>query len=76
MKKENLLLFYYRKGMLKYITSCQIFTCQSQAMSRSLSMSEHKMEAYSAGFSVELHFIPVKHIYPVSTAHYASQNYV
>lgn len=62
--------------MLKYITTCQIYTCQSPVLWRSLSVSENRMEAYSAGFSVELHFISLKYMYFVDTADYASQNYM
>lgn len=61
---------------MKYNTTCQIYTCQSQALLRRLSMSEKRMEAYSAGFSVELHFFSSKHMYPVDIADYAGHNYM
>ena len=76
MRNENILLFYYQKGTMKYNTTCQIYTCQSQALLRSLSVSEKRMEAYSAEFSVELHFISATHMHLVNIADDAGHNYM
>ena len=59
--------------MLKYTTSCQIYTCQSQAL---FSVSKSRLEIPSAGYNVELHFISWKHRYPMDTADYVSQNQI